>query len=106
MAGLAGGREPGLCVWRVVGGVEILLVAANAGRWCPCVFPADMANEAIERRVYSGQREAREFKVVEFRACPAVHGVAGDASCREFCTCVARTSCVLKILQMAGSAIG
>ena len=106
MAGLARGREPGLRVWRVVGGVEILLVAANTGRRCPFVFPANVAREAIERRVYSGQREARKFQVVEFRAGPAVHGVAGGASCREIRTYVARARCALKIFQVTGSAIG
>lgn len=106
MTHLARRREACLRVRRIVGGVEILLVATNASGRRPLVSPADVARKAIERRVYACQGVARHLKVVEFRAGPAIHGVAGVASGREIRARVAGTRCFLKILQMARGTIG
>lgn len=106
MTHLARRREACLRVRRIVGGVEILLVAANASGRRPLVLPADMARKAIERCVCASEGVTRKLKMVESRAGPAIHGVAGVASGREIRARVAGTRCVLKFFQVARGAIG
>lgn len=57
---LAGLREAILCVGRVIGPVEILQVAADAGRRRARVLTAHVAGNAFERGMRSVQREACE----------------------------------------------
>lgn len=76
-------REPSLCVIRSRGGVEILLVTAEAGDRRVLREPADVARSAIDRCVNAGQRKAGVLKMVKRSAKPTVHAVAFVASDRE-----------------------
>jgi len=106
MTHLARRREASLHVRRIVGGVVILLVAANASSRRPLVLPSDVARKAIERRVRACEGVARNLEVIESSAGPAIHGVAEVASGREIRARVAGTRCVLKFFQVARGTIG
>ena len=76
VAGLAGHREPGLGMGRIIGLVEVRHVAAVASRRRVVELPTRVACGAIQGRMCSGQREAGELQVIELRAHPVVHRVA------------------------------
>ena len=83
VAGLARGREAGLRVRRVVRLVEVRHVAAHAACRRQCELAAGVAGVAVQSGVRTHQGEACELHVVELRAHPVVHGVAGFASRRH-----------------------
>ena len=76
VAGLAGRREPGLGMGRIIGLVEIRHVAAVASRRRVVELPTRMACGAIQGRMCASQRESGELQVIELRAHPVVHRVA------------------------------
>lgn len=67
MALLAGLRKAESQVVGIARLLEIRQVAAHACRRRALVLPPRMASGAVQRRVHSGQGEAREFQVVKIR---------------------------------------
>jgi len=76
MAGLAGRREPGLGVRRIVGLIKVRHMTAHTGCRGIHELPAGVASAAIERCVRTDQRETSELQMVKLRAHPVVHRVA------------------------------
>ena len=104
MALLARSREPRVR-HRAYRGIEVVLVAADAGRAGDVEIVVHVAIRALPRgnRVRARQREAR-FRVIESRRLPGCGGVAGFASLREPATHVIRVGGSLKILYVTGHA--
>ena len=100
MALLACSREPGVC-HRGYGVVEIILVAADAGRAGDVEIVIDVAIRTLPRgnRVCTRQRKPR-FRVIERRRLPGCGGVAGFASLRESPAHVVRVRGSLEIFQV------
>ena len=69
-------RESRCPVVGIVGSVEIRKVAANAGSGRRGEVVIRVTLRAIEARVRAGESEAGEFRVIELRSQPAVHGMA------------------------------
>ena len=103
----AGLRKAGLYVIRICGGVEIRLMAADAGRVRAgqIVVTVDVALRALQRRVRTGQRESRRG-VVEGRSSPCRSRVALLAGRREARLDVVRIGGAIEVLHMARGAIG
>ena len=101
MALLAGSREPGVR-HRGYGVVEIILVAADAGRAGDVEIVIDVAIRTLPRgnRVCTRQRKPR-FRVIESRRLPGCGGVAGFASLRESPAHMVRVRGSLEIFQVA-----
>lgn len=59
VASVAGGREPGRCVGRVIGAVVVVLVAIDASRTVQAVVVIDVALRALHGGVEAGEREPR-----------------------------------------------
>ena len=83
VARLTSVRKTRLRVRRIVGFVEVRHVAADASRRRRHEFPARVAGVAIQSRMGSAQGKARELQMVELRAHPVVHRVAGLAGGRQ-----------------------
>ena len=100
MALLARGWEPGVR-HRGYGVVEIILVAADAGRAGDVEIVIDVAIRTLPRgnRVCTRQRKPR-FRVMERRRLPGCGGVAGFASLCESPAHVIRVRGSLEILQV------
>ena len=100
MALLARSREPGVR-HRGYGVVEIILVAADAGRAGDVEIVIDVAIRTLPRgnRVCTRQRKPR-FRVIERRRLPGCGGVAGFASLRESPAHVVRVRGSLEIFQV------
>src|SRR5690348_10902226 len=99
MALLARSREPGVR-HRGYGVVEIILVAADAGRTGDVEIVVDVAIRTLPRgnRVCTRQRKPR-FRVIESRRLPGCGGVAGFASLRESPAHMVRVRGSLEIFQ-------
>ena len=61
----------------------VLQMATHAVGAGPLELPSDMAGRALQASVHSRQSEAGEFRMVEGRAEPTVHGVTLLASGRK-----------------------
>jgi len=98
MAVLASRREPSRHMWRVVGVIEIGLVTTDAGRvrTRQVVVTIDMALRALQRKVRTGQGEARG-RVIEGCIAPRGRVVTILTSCRELRLHVARVVGVVKV---------
>ena len=76
VAGLAGLREAGLGVGRVIGRLEGGKMAAHASGGRPREFSSQVAGRAGQRDVCSSQRESRKLQVVKRGAEPVIRAVA------------------------------
>ena len=100
MALLARGRESGVR-HRAYRGVEVILVAADAGRAADVEIVIHVAIRTLPRgnRVCTRQRKPR-FRVIERRRLPGCGGVAGFASLRESPAHMVRVRGSLEIFQV------
>ena len=80
---LASVRESSLRMRRIVGLVEVRHVAAAAGCRRARELSSGVAGIAVQGRVRSHQRKARDRKMVELRPHPVVHRVTLVAACGE-----------------------
>ena len=76
-------RETRLHVIRIRRCRVLLRMASVAARRSSAELSAKMATCTVELRVHSGQREAGELEVIEFRPKPAVHRMAAIAGDRD-----------------------
>lgn len=83
MAHCAVRGESRLDVIGILSRVEILGMTTDAIGVGTLIFPVAMAGRAVQRGVHSGKSEACEFRVIEYRAQPAIHRVALFARDRE-----------------------
>jgi len=98
--------ESGLDVVRVRRPIVGLHMAAIAIRGSPFEAASNVTCGAFERRMYSRQRKAREFQVVELCPKPGISRVAGLAGCREVQGFVVRLGGLLVVARVAGKAGG
>lgn len=64
------GREVRGSVIRIGGAFVSVQVAVHAGRGCSGELPINVAGLAVERGMYTGEREMSDRGVIEFRAAP------------------------------------
>lgn len=105
MAGRAVARQAELHVRRIVGGIEIRIVARVARRRSILEDVIQVAGGTGEGSMHAGQRIAGVFQVVKFGVEPAVHGVATLAGGGEAERCVIEDGGA-EVLLMAGVAAG
>jgi len=102
---LAGLREPGLNVRRVVGFVEVVQVTTDASGWGIGVIAADVAGRTIQGCVCARERVAGELQVVEPCAHPVIHAMALGTGRWKLELRVIRLR-LLKITGVAAVAVG
>ncbi len=91
-------------VIRVLCGVEIFPMAAEAIGRGALKAPTGVARRAFQLRVNSSEHESGELRVVELGALPGVHRMAGLAGGRKLQSGMARRFGLLKRLDMTGRA--
>ena len=102
VASLAGLREPQRNVVRIRSLLIIGQMTPRATRGRPFEFPSDVAGQAIQCGVRTGQREARHFQVIEFSPKPVVLAVTLFARRGKTCAYVGRRGRRLKVFRVAG----
>ena len=100
---LASGREPCLCVGRIVGSVVVLGVTTVAIGRRPLVLSADMACGALQRSVRTGEGKTI-FRMIDLGAEPTIEIVALDTVCGKTRGHVVRLRALVG-LCMAGNTI-
>ena len=83
VAGVAGRGEACRGVRGVAGAAPVGLMATEAACRCPLKYIVEVAGGARKSGVYSSQRIACVFEMVELGIHPTVHRVAGCARGRE-----------------------
>ena len=97
-------RESGLDVIGLLGCGEILRVAGKAIGCRAHELAADMATGALKSRMRADKGEARELRMVELRALPAIEAMTGLALHGQLCRLVIERTGIEVVLLMAGDA--
>lgn len=103
---LTGLRHPQCHVVWIIGLLIVRHVATRAACRCSFEFAANMTGRALQRCMHASQCKARELQVIEIHAEPRIHVVAFLAGSRKSRTDMAGAGGLLKILCVAGVALG
>ena len=104
---LARCRKPAGDVIRILGAIEICLMAADAGAWCSLELSAHVAGVAVEAGMGPDQGKSCELKVIKLCTLPGVEGcVALLAGSRESQGTVVRRSRIHIRRGMTADAVG